>query len=131
MRALLVLLLVSSVAAAKPKRDPVTVVIAIDRSPAMDKASLAAAKAAALATAAGMDAADQIAVIGYDSTAEVDVPLQSAAHRQEIADQIELLESTNVPADPSVALAKARATLHGVTGTRHVIIITASNAPES
>src|SRR5262245_55038111 len=127
MRALLVLVLLSSAAVARPKRDPVTVVIAIDRSPAMDKASLAAAKAAALATAASMDAADQIAVIGYDSTAEVDVPLQPAAHRQEIADQIELLESTSVGADMRAALAKATATLHGVMGTRHVIVITATD----
>jgi len=130
MRALLVLLLLSSVAAAKPKREPVTVVIAIDRSSAMDKASLAAAKAAALATAAAMDPADKIAVIGYDKAAEVDVPLQSAAHREEIGDQIELLESTNGGADMRAALAKATATLHGVTGTRHVIVITATNTGE-
>jgi len=81
MRALLVLLLLASVAAARPKREPVTMVIAIDRSSAMDKASLAAAKAAALATAAAMDPADRIAVIGYDKDAEVDVPLQDRAAR--------------------------------------------------
>jgi Ca-activated chloride channel homolog len=121
MRTLLVLLVLSSVVVAKPKREPLTVVICInelkelvgvrlptaapkkrapgavvlviDRSGSMQGAKLDAAKQAITATVAALVPDDIVSVVAFDSESQVYVRPQRAANRTRIGAEVSRLVS--------------------------------------
>jgi len=129
MRALLVMLLAASLAHAKPARDPVALVIAIDRSAQMSKAGLEAAKEAVRAAAATLTRDDRIAVVGYDGTADVYVPLVRADERKAIDILLRKLVPGDAACDVASALEQADDLLADARGMRkHVVVVLANES---
>jgi|SRR6185436_4457497 len=63
-------------------------VLVLDRSGSMQGPKLDAVKEAATAAVDALDGHDQVAIVMFDSDAEVLVPLQASANRQQIAAEI-------------------------------------------
>jgi uncharacterized protein with von Willebrand factor type A (vWA) domain len=96
----------------------------------MEGPGLAAVKAAALAALAALAPDDQVAVVVFDSEAEVLVPLQRAANRARIARAIGKLRpegGTNLYTGLKAAHELLRAS---TLTTKHVLVMTDGDAPE-
>lgn len=74
-------------------RETGAVVLVIDRSGSMRGLKLEAVKDAATATVEALDATDQIAIVTFDSLADVPVPLQPSTNRAQIAADIATIEA--------------------------------------
>jgi uncharacterized protein with von Willebrand factor type A (vWA) domain len=118
------------VADAKPKTVPTAVVLLIDRSGSMQGPKLeAAVESVKVAIEAGLDNGDQVAVIAYDSEAELIVPMTKLEK-----DRKPVLEKVHIAAgggtDFLPALQAARDQLKSVVATnKHVILLTDGEAP--
>jgi len=134
MRAALVvacLLAFTSIAGAEsPKpRAPRTLVLVIDRSGSMQGAKLDAAKLAVDSAVGTLQAGDQVAVVAFDSEAQVFLRPQSASNRARITKEIARLTSgggTNILA----GIKEASEILHDLkAGTKHVILLSDGQSP--
>lgn len=133
MRALVVLMLVAGVAgAAPPKKPPQMLVIAIDRSGSMQGPKLDAAKAAVAAAAKALGPDGQVAVVAFDSEAEVFVPLQRVGDGLRLAKDVARLQSgggTNVFPGLDVAYHVLETHVHELAWQAHVLVITDGHSP--
>jgi len=128
MRALVLVMLCAAVAHAKP-RPPVAVVIVIDRSAQTSKAVLEAAKDAVRVAAATLTRDDRIAVVGFDGTADIYVPLLRADEHKAIDILLRKLVLGEPGCDVRPALEQANDLLADVRGMRkHVVVIMANES---
>ncbi len=115
--------------AAPTKHRPGALVLLLDRSGSMKGARLDAAKTAALAAVYALDPTDQVAIVTFDTDADVVVPLQSAGNQKPIAQQIAKIESGGgtafVPA-LSAALAELG---NSKAASKHVLLFTDGESP--
>ncbi len=116
--------------APKARRSPGALVLVIDRSLTMQGPSLAAMKTAALASVAALAPDDQLAVVAFDSEAEIVVPLQRPAKHARIARAIGSIRpegGTNLYTGLRAAHSLLAAS---PTATKHVILMTDGDAPD-
>ncbi len=127
---LLILIALASVADATPKKHaPGALVLLIDRSGSMQGPKLDTAKDAALVAIEGLAPTDQVAIISFDSEAKVEIPLQSAANKKQIAKDLAKLDAGGGTAFLP-ALQAAEAVLHdSKLATKHVILFTDGESP--
>ena len=133
MRATTIVILFAMVAGqlwAGPKRhEPGALVLVLDRSASMKGTKLDALKDAAIAGVGALDPNDQVAIIAVDHEADVVVPLQRAANRQEIAKKIARLEAgggTNVLPGLRAAVDVLH---HSKFKVKHVIFVSDGETP--
>jgi Mg-chelatase subunit ChlD len=109
---------------------PLAVVLVLDRSGSMTGARLEAAKEAARVTAEVLGPNDMIAVVAFDSEAQVFVRLQRPANKPQILREISRITSgggTNIVP----GLKEASEILHNIADVRrHVILLTDGEAPD-
>jgi len=131
MRAVAILMFAASIACAKPARDPVALVVVIDRSTTMGKAGLEAAKEAVRAAAATLTRDDRIAVIGFDDTADIYVPLVRADETKAIDILLRKLVRGDAGCDVRPGLEQADDLLADVRGMRkHVVVVIANKSTD-
>ncbi len=127
---LLILLALGVVADAAPKKHaPGALVLLIDRSGSMQGTKLDTAKEAALVAIDVLAPADQVAIISFDSEAKVEVPLQPAANKKQIAKDLAKLDAGGGTAFLP-ALQAADKVLHdSKLAGKHVILLTDGESP--
>lgn len=122
---LLALCMLASAASAEPKRslDPATIVFVVDRSSSMRGPALDLTKAAIGRAIATLPTTDRVAVVAFDTTATIHVPLGAAGpdpKRDAAIDQIAAAGATSyAPALEAARGLLARATTH----RKHIIFV--------
>ena len=115
----------------KEKQKPsIAIALVIDKSGSMSGQPIALARASAKAVAELLGAQDQIAVIGFDSNAQVILPMTSAADRGGVSHAIDLLDASG-GTDAYPAMERGYEMLRdSVAKVKHMIVLSDGMTPQ-